>query len=223
MLGLPTGDPYNAQKGDKSGRAVAASSAGEATGAQLRKIFSFIAITVDGYCADRDGGLDFQVLDDEFYQFSLEQLDEVDTLLFGRVTYEGMAAYWPTEQARQDNPAIADRMNSIAKIVVSRTLDRADWTNTRLISDKVPQALTEVKLEHGKDIAIFGSSTLTGSLMGMGLLDELRLLVNPVVLGEGQTVFKGIGHRTPLQLLKTRRFKSGGVMHYYRPLAARAS
>lgn len=189
----------------------------------MRKIFSFIAISVDGYYADRDGGLDWVSVDDEFNQFSLEQLGEVDTLLFGRVTYEGMAAYWPTELGQQDNAAIADRMNSIAKIVVSRTLDRADWTNSRLISDKVQQALAEVKLQHGKDIAIFGSSSLTASLMGMGLLDELRLLVNPIVLGEGQSLFKGIGHRTPLQLLKTRRFMSGSVMHYYRPLAARPS
>ena len=183
----------------------------------MRKIFSFIAVSVDGYHADPDHQLDWQNLDEEFNAFSQEQLDEVDTLLLGRVTYEGMVAFWATQLGGDYDTGIAATMNGIAKIVVSRTLDTAEWNNTRLIKADVEEELTKVKQRTGKDIAILGSSALTANLMRMGLVDELRLLVNPIVLGAGQALFRNTDDRIPLRLLRTRTFASGSVLLTYRP------
>jgi dihydrofolate reductase len=185
----------------------------------MRKIFAFIMTTLDGYYEGPDQAFDFWVLDDEFRQFSIEQLDEADTLLFGRVTYEGMAAYWPTPAAQQDDPEVAARMNSLPKIVVSRTLDKAEWSNTRLINDQVRDELAKLKQQPGNDIVILGSSDLTASVMRMGLLDELRIMVNPVLLGAGRSVFSTAGERVGLKLLKSRPFGSGNVLLSYQPLA----
>lgn len=103
----------------------------------MRKIFSFMVATVDGYYEGPNQEFDWPIVDEEFNKFAIEQLDEVDTLLFGRVTYQGMAAYWPTPAAEQDDPKVAAKMNQISKIVVSRTLDRPDWVNTRIIKANV--------------------------------------------------------------------------------------
>jgi dihydrofolate reductase len=107
----------------------------------MRQIFAFIMTTLDGYYEGPNQEFDFWVVDEEFNGFAVEQLDEVDTLLFGRVTYEGMAAYWPTPAGEEDDPRIAARMNGLSKIVVSRTLDEAEWANTRLIKDDVTDEL----------------------------------------------------------------------------------
>ncbi len=183
----------------------------------MRKIFSFMMATVDGYYEGPNQEFDFWTVDDEFNEFSVEQLDEADTLVFGRVTYEGMAAYWPTPAAEEDDPRVAARMNRMPKIVVSRTLDKAEWANTRLVS--ATDELTALKQQPGKDIAILGSSELTVSLLQMGLLDELRIMVNPVVLGAGKSVFKTASERSSLRLLNSRAFNSGNVLLYYQPAA----
>jgi dihydrofolate reductase len=185
----------------------------------MRKIFAFIMTTLDGYYEGPSQEFDFWVDDEEFNEFSVEQLDEVDTLLFGRVTYEGMAAYWPTPAGEQDDPRVAARMNGLSKIVVSRTLDKAEWANTRLIKDDVTGELTKLKQQPGKDIAILGSSDLTVSLLQMGLVEEVRIMVNPVVLGAGKSVFRTAGERISLRLLKSRPFNSGNLLLYYQPAA----
>jgi dihydrofolate reductase len=189
----------------------------------VRKIFAFILTTLDGYYEGPNQEFDFWVVDEEFDRFAVQQLDEVDTLLFGRVTYEGMAAYWPTPQGARDDPRVAARMNGLAKIVVSRTLDKAEWANTRLIKDDVADELTKLKQQPGKDIAILGSSDLTVSLLQMGLVDEVRIMVNPVVLGAGNSVFRTADERIGLELLNSRAFNSGNVLLYYQPTARRTA
>jgi dihydrofolate reductase len=183
----------------------------------MRRILAFLVTTVDGYDEGPDGEFDWPVVDEEFNEFALEQLDEVGTLLFGRVTYEGMASYWPTPAAEQDDPRVAARMNALPKVVVSRTLDKADWAGTRIVSDNVAEELAELKRQPGKDIAVFGSSDLTVSLLRLGLLDELRIMVHPVALGAGRSLFRTATGRIPLELVKTRQFRSGSVMLCYRP------
>lgn len=183
----------------------------------MRKILAFLVTTLDGYYEGPNQEFDWPVVDDEFNDFAIQQLDDIDTLLFGRVTYQGMASYWPTPAAQENDPKVAERMNSISKIVVSRTLDTAEWANTRLIKNHVVEELTRLKQQPGKDIAIFGSSALTVSLLRAGLVDELRIMVNPVVLGDGKSLFRTADERISLQLLKTRPFKSGNVMLYYQP------
>ena len=188
----------------------------------MQRIFSFIGVSADGYHADADGGLAWQTFDHQFTDYSIEQLDEVDILIFGRVTYEAMVAYWPTQAGVDFDSAIAARMNEISKIVVSRTLDRADWANTRIVRDDVAAQLTELRRQPGKDIAIFGSSALTAHLLALGLVDELRLMVNPVILGDGESLFAG-APTTSLELVNTRRFTSGCLLLTYRPAAGHQS
>jgi dihydrofolate reductase len=183
----------------------------------MRKIFAFLMATVDGYYEGPNQEFDFWITDEEFNDLSVEQLDEVDTLLFGRVTYEGMAAYWPTPAAAEDDPRITARMNSISKLVVSRTLDKPDWENTRVIKDDVAEELTRLKQQPGKAIAIFGSSDLTVNLLEQGLVDEVRIMVNPVAIGAGKSLFRTADRKIDLKLLKTRAFKSGNVLLYYEP------
>lgn len=186
----------------------------------MRKIFAFIMTTLDGYYEGPNQAFDFWVVDEEFDEFSVEQLDEVDVLVFGRVTYEGMAAYWPTPAAEQDDPTVAAKMNGLSKIVVSRTLEKAEWANTRLIKDDVTEELVRLKQQPGKDIAILGSSDLTVSLLQMGLVDEVRIMVNPVILGAGESLFRTAGERISLKLLKSRPFNSGNILLSYRPAPA---
>ena len=161
--------------------------------------------------------IDWHNVDVEFNEFAIAQLDLVDMLLFGRVTYEMMAAFWPTDAAMKDDPVTAAAMNRLPKIVFSRTLSSAAWQNTRLVKDNVAEEVTMLKEQAGKDLIIFGSSDLSVSLIQAGLIDEFRIMVNPVALGNGKALFKGLPGRLNLELIKTRTFKSGNVLLFYRP------
>jgi dihydrofolate reductase len=109
-------------------------------------------------------------------------------------------------------------MNSISKIVFSKTLDKAEWINTKLIKENVVDEILKLKQLPGKDIAVFGSSDLSLILLQHGLIDEIRVLINPVVIGNGKTIFTGINEKLKLKLLKTKSFESGNVMIYYNPI-----
>lgn len=130
-----------------------------------------------------------------------------------------MAQYWPTPEADEDNPEVAPKMNSLPKVVVSRTLDKAQSANTRLLADDVSEELTELKQQPGKDIAVLSSPGLTVSLSQMGLVDGLRIMVAPVVLGYGKSAFRTADRRINLKLLKSRPFNSGNVLLHYQPSA----
>ena len=184
----------------------------------MRKLVSFMVVTLDGYYEGPNGEFDWPNVDDEFYEFSISQLNDIDTLLFGRVTYEGMASYWPTPEAIASDPAVAGAMNAIPKIVFSRTLDKADWHNTRLIKDNVAEEVLKLKQQPGKDLALFGSPGLTVSLVEHGLVDELRVMVHPILLGAGKSLFKGLTKRVSVQLTRTTTFSSGNVLLCYRPV-----
>ena len=183
----------------------------------MRKLYSFMITSADGYHADPAEGLEWHMLDEEFSQFAQGQLRDADTLVFGRVTYELMAAFWPTPAGDEADPAVAHAMNTTPKIVVSRSLPQANWPGTRIISNDAEEELTKLKEQPGKDIVIQGSSTLIAGLLHSGLIDELRILVNPVILGQGRPVFAG-ADKTTLRLLKTRQFTSGNLLHYYKPI-----
>jgi dihydrofolate reductase len=181
----------------------------------MRKLFSFNLITLDGLFEGPQQDLGWHNVDGEFNEFAIAQLDTIGTILFGRVTYQGMASFWPTPFALENDPVVAGLMNSIPKVVVSRTLDKAGWNNTRLIKDNVAEEITALKQQSGKDLAIFGSANLTASLMQLGLVDELRIMVNPIILGQGTPLFKGVHEKVNLKLSSTRVFRSGNVMLYY--------
>jgi len=171
--------------------------------------------TLDGYHATSDGELSWHNVDQEFEDFAADQIDQADTLLFGRKTYRGMAEFWQSPMALEADAGMAARMNSYQKIVVSRTLARADWGPARLISSDVPEELAKIKAQPGKDIALLGSSELAASLLGSDALDELRVMVNPVILGSGQPCFAG-ADITGLKLAAVRDFRSGNVLLTYR-------
>jgi len=184
----------------------------------VRKLASFLMVTLDGYFeGEKPWDIDWHNVDEEFNDFAIKQLDTADCLIFGRATYVGMAQYWPTAEAIKDDPEVAAKMNSAPKIVVSRTLEEPEpaWSNTRLVRDV--QDLAAMKHEPGKEMLVLGSSVLTTSLMELGLLDELRIIINPVLIGAGSSLSGTAGHRIPLKLLSTRQFRSGNVLLTYEP------
>jgi dihydrofolate reductase len=183
----------------------------------MRKLYSFMVVTLDGFYEGPNGEFDWPNVDQEFNEFGIEQLHDTDLLLFGRVTYEGMAGYWPTPAARQDDPEVAALMNGLPKVVVSTTLASADWAETRIVRDNLAEEIAKLKQEPGKGIAIMGSPGLTVSLIELGLVDELRVMVHPIVLGAGHSLFRTTRDRLRLELLQTRTFSSGNVLLTYRP------
>jgi dihydrofolate reductase len=183
----------------------------------MRKLFSFMVVTVDGYYEGPNGEFDWPNVDDEFNEFAIRQLNDIDTLLFGRATYEGMASYWPTPAAVEGDPAVAGIMNAVPKVVFSSTLGKADWHNTTLVKTDAVEAVAKLRAQPGKDLALFGSPTLTVSLLEAGLVDELAVMYHPILLGGGKSLFRGLPGRVPLTLERVLVFKSGNVMVYYRP------
>jgi dihydrofolate reductase len=170
-------------------------------------------ITANGLYERGPWEIDWHNTDEEFNEFAIEQLELMDTLVFGRKTYEGMVRYWPTPEAIASDPIVAGKMNGLAKIVVSKTLDSADWSNTRIVRD--PEAIAALKREPGKDALLIGSSDLATSLGTQGLIDEYRLMVAPVALGAGKPVLAGLAADLRLTLLRTRAFKNGNVLLTY--------
>ena len=186
----------------------------------MRALFSFMVVSLDGFTEGPAGEFDWPNVDEEFNDFAASQLNDIGTLLFGRVTYDGMAAYWPTQAGVEDDPVIAGLMNGLPKIVYSATLTRADWQGTTLGGGDAAKSVASLKQEPGKDLAIFGSSRLTASLLERGLVDELRVMVSPILLGGGRTLFDGLGRRVNLRLGSATTFSSGNVLLRYRPARA---
>ena len=178
----------------------------------MRKLIMWNLMTLDGYFEGPNRDIDWHedVWGDELEQFSLEQGHAAGVLLFGRITYELMANYWPSAKGE-----IADFMNALPKIVASRTMDKVDWQNSRLIRENVPEEIARLKAESGKDIFIFGSADLSASLILHGLIDEFRVCVVPIVLGGGSSLFKACQERLKLRLIDARPLKTGAVILRY--------
>jgi dihydrofolate reductase len=175
-------------------------------------------ITLDGYFEGPGREISWHNVDKEFNDFAIDQLRSVDTLLFGRVTYALMADYWPTREALKNAPAVAELMNCTAKIVFSKTLLAADWNNTHIIKENAVEALQKLKQQPGKDMMMFESAALANTFIQHGLIDEFRILLNPVVIGRGHPLFKAIHDKLKFTLLETRAFKSGNVFLCYQPV-----
>ena len=183
----------------------------------MRKLFSFNMVTLDGLIAGPGGDISWHNVDEEFGKFANEQTGTADLLLFGRVTYQMMASYWPTEEAIKNDPIVAGQMNRSPKIVFSRTLGKAEWNNTRVIKDHIAEEITKLKQQPGKDMALFGSANLMATLMQLDLIDEHRIMLNPVVLGKGTPLFQGRKDPLKFKLVNTRTFRSGNILLYYQP------
>ena len=183
----------------------------------MRKLTLFNLMTLDGFFAGPNGEIDWHHVDEEFNEFAIEQLNTIGALIFGRVTYQLMAAYWPTPEAIASDPIVAGKMNDLPKFVFSKTLSEVGWGNTRLVNGDAVQEATRLKGQAGDDLFIFGSANLAATFARAGLIDEYRIMVNPVVLGTGQPLFQGLDIRLELNLLDMRKFDNGNVLLYYAP------
>lgn len=185
----------------------------------MSKVISFMHVSLDGFTAGRNGELEWAIVDEEVNPFVDGLFRNVGTALYGCVTYLMMQSYWPTVLTDPDSATRdlhhARWVENIAKIVFSRTLTSADWNNTRLVKDKIAEEITALKQQPGGDLMIFGSPGLTHSFMQLGLIDEYRLFLNPIILGGGIPLFQGIPDWTKLKLLDTKTFSAGVVgLHY---------
>jgi len=178
----------------------------------VRKLFWQMMVTLDGFSAGSAGELDWHVMDDEFDAYVMEMLNSIDAFLLGRVTYQMFEGYWPTAPNRE-----AGLMNALPKLVFSKTLRQAHWQHSTLLNAVVPAEIEKLKAQPGKDLALFGSASLASTFMRLGLIDEVRILVNPVVLGGGKPTFSACTARLPFKLLKSQTLRSGVVILYYQP------
>lgn len=174
-------------------------------------------ISLDGYFEGPNHDLSWHNVDEEFNAFAIDQTSKIDTLIFGRRTYELMANYWPKGAALEDDPVVAKQMNDMPKVVFSSTLERVDWQNSRLATGNLKDEILNLKKQAGNSLAVFGSNNLCVSLLDEGLLDEIRVIVNPVVIGAGTPLFAGIKRKLDLQLVGSRQFTSGNQLLTYRP------
>jgi dihydrofolate reductase len=187
----------------------------------MRKIVAFTTVSVDGYFAGPHGEIDWiKTGDDEEKAFTLENADPSGTLIFGHTTYEMMKSYWPTPYAVQNDPVVAGVINSVPKIVFSKTLKPVDdgpvWKNIRVFPEIQREEIVRLKEQEGGDIAILGSGTIVQQFTNLGLIDEYQLMVTPVILGDGRYLFKNF-RQMNLKLRETRTFRNGKVFLKYQP------
>jgi dihydrofolate reductase len=188
----------------------------------VRKLVVFNLTSLDGYFTDANGDMSFahnEQRDVEWDAFVAGNASGGGVLLFGRITYELMADFWPTPFAAETMPVVAERMNNLPKVVFSRTLDKASWSNTKLVKGDMTGAIRKMKKEPGEDMAILGSGSIVSQLAQHGLIDEYQIVVVPVALGKGRTIFDGVEEKVPLKLTKTRTFSNGNVLLCYEPMA----
>jgi dihydrofolate reductase len=188
----------------------------------MRRLISFTQVTLDGYFTGRNGDLSWAhegQQDAEWNAFVAGNASGGGQLLFGRITYELMVSYWPTPVARENDPVVAEGMNSLPKVVFSRTLDMASWSNTRVVKGDLATEVRKLKREPGDGMVILGSGSIVSQLAQAGLIDEYQMVVKPVALGEGRTMFEGIKQKLSVKLTKTRAFTNGNVLLCYEPRA----
>jgi dihydrofolate reductase len=175
--------------------------------------------SLDGFVAGPTGEMDWINVDQDIFQDVTDLLTTVDTAIYGRVTYQGMESYWPTVPSNPDSTELdiqhAHWVENVHKIVFSKSLEKVEWNNTRLINDNIAEEVAKLKQQPGMNMMIFGSPSLTHTFMQLGLIDEYRINVNPIVLGSGIPLFTDVKESTNLKLLKAKTFASGVVgLHY---------
>jgi len=186
----------------------------------MRKLIAFEQVSLDGFFVDGKGDMSWaHKQDPEWNAFVGGNASGDGALVFGRVTYEMMASFWPTPAAMETMPAVAKGMNQLPKLVVSRTLKKVSWNNTTLLKGDLAAEVRKKKKEPGPDMAILGSGSIVSQLAQAGLIDELQIVVNPIVLGQGRTLFAGVKEKIGLKLIRSRAFGNGNVVLYYVPTA----
>ena len=184
----------------------------------MRKVTVFENITLNGFFADANGDVQWAHEGDndaEFAAFVASNASGSSTLVFGRITYDIMVRFWPTDAARQSMPEVAKGMNASQKLVFSRTLAKPDWENTRVVNSDPPGEIRRLKAQDGPGIAVLGSGSIAAQLAAANLIDDYQFVVNPIVLSTGKTLFAGADRK--LKLVDSRTFKNGKVFLRYEP------
>jgi dihydrofolate reductase len=182
----------------------------------MRKLVVYNAVSLDGYFTDKNGDMSWaHQADPEWQAFVSDNASGGGELLFGRLTYDLMASFWPTPLAAQINPVVAERLNSLPKVAFSRTLDQVSWSNTRLIKGDLVAEVGKLKQEPGPGMVIMGSGSIVAQLAETGLIDAYQIVVNPIVLGQGRTLFDGVTTKLRLKLVSSRIFGNGNAVLSY--------
>jgi dihydrofolate reductase len=181
-------------------------------------------LSLDGYFEGPNHDLSWHNVDKELNRFVIREMKQVDLIIFGKRTYQTMESYWPQAQddpkMSKEDLIVARLLNNMNKIVISRTLNKVreheNWKNVKIVHKFDAKEIMRLKKQPGKSIWV-GGSNLALSFIRAGLIDEFRFTINPVVVGAGVPIFQGLGKQLRLELIKTRKFRSGNMMHYYRP------
>lgn len=185
----------------------------------MKKLVLFMHTSLDGFVGGPNGEMDWINVDEEMFDYAGGRTNEADTALYGRVTYQMMESYWPTAAdqpgATKHDIEHSSWYNKVTKVIVSKTMKGVSLPNTKIISDNLVNEIIKLKQGTGKNIVMFGSPTVAHSLMTENLIDDYWLFVNPILLGQGIPLFKGIRDRTKLKLAKANTFSSGVVCLHY--------
>ena len=182
----------------------------------MKKIIAIEWLSLDGYFSDANNGTDWFVSDEETWKYLLGTFKSLDTILLGQVTYEMFAAYWPKPDPSDPSPKVLiDFMNNSRKVVFSKSLKKAEWNNSVVKKDIVPEEIHKMKQAPGKDIVIYGSGSIVSQFTKLGLIDEYQFLINPVFLGNGKTIFKSDEAKAKLTFLDSKKFECGNIMLRY--------
>jgi dihydrofolate reductase len=184
----------------------------------MGKLTSFTFVTLNGFYKGLHEDISWHRHGKEENDFAAGNFKAGNILLFGRVTYEMMAGYWPSAMAIKDNPAVAKGMNEADKIVFSTTMQKAGWNNTRLVKTNITDEIKKLKQQQAKDMTILGSGSLVTQFADEDLIDEYQVMIDPVALGKGTALFSNLTHQLNLKLTMTKTFQSGVVLMSYQPL-----
>jgi dihydrofolate reductase len=186
----------------------------------MRRVVVFNMVTLDGFFVDSQGDMSWaHRKDPEWNEFVGGNASGNGMLLFGRVTYEMMASFWPSPMALEQMPVVAKGMNELPKAVFSRTLGKVQWNNTKLVKGDLAEEIQKMKKESGPDMVILGSGSIVSQLTQHKLIDEYQLVFTPTVLGKGRTMFETVKERQTLRRTSSRTFGNGNVFVCYEPAA----
>lgn len=187
----------------------------------MRKLFMFNMISIDGFFARENGDIDWHVTDDDFNAFAIEFNKNVDTVLFGRTTYQLFESFWPialkAPETSPEDRIIAQIIEDAEKHVFSTTLESVSWNNSFLHNDIDPAFIQQLKEKEGGDIVIWGSGTVCSQLAKAKLIDEYVFMINPVILGKGKSLFDEIASDINLERINLKEYKSGNILVTYQP------
>jgi len=188
----------------------------------MRKIIVLSYLTLDGFTASKGGGSKWLVWDNGVDEYYKETQRTADTIFFGRTSYESLKDYWSTSKSSGEDTGMIEYINETKKIVFSKSMKTADWNNSSLLCEIVPDEIEAIKNEPGKNIIVIGSGSVVSQLENVKLIDEYRFISIPVVLGEGKPYFENLDDKLELELIETKSFECGSVLHRYQPKTLRS-